>query len=397
MMQIGIVGKTNTGKSSFFSAATLVDVEISNRPFVTIKPNQGIGYVTTKCAHTEFDKGACQPQNSKCINGIREIPITLYDVAGLVPDAWQGKGLGNRFLGDIMQARALIHVLDVSGRTDAEGNPTKGRNPQLDVEFLEKEISYWIRGILMEGWQKLSKQAAMDSKGPAAALAKQLSGLGISEENAKDVLKQGTFSERVDNWSEDEILRFSEEIRKKSKPMLIAANKIDLPESKENYEKLCAQFPEKKIVPCCAEAELALRRAARSGAIEYVPGAKEFKIVKEMDEKQKKALEFIQKNILDVWGGTGVQQAINETAFNLLELMVVYPVEDQHKMISGKGHYLPDAYLLKKGATALELAGEIHSDFIKRFVAAVDCRSGMKLGKEHALKNNDIVKIQLSH
>ena len=278
MMQIGIVGKTNTGKSSFFSAATLVDVEISNRPFVTIKPNQGIGYVTTKCAHTEFDKGACQPQNSKCINGIREIPITLYDVAGLVPDAWQGKGLGNRFLGDIMQARALIHVLDVSGRTDAEGNPTKGRNPQLDVEFLEKEISYWIRGILMEGWQKLSKQAAMDSKGPAAALAKQLSGLGISEENAKDVLKQGTFSERVDNWSEDEILRFSEEIRKKSKPMLIAANKIDLPESKENYEKLCAQFPEKKIVPCCAEAELALRRAARSGAIEYVPRPKEFKM-----------------------------------------------------------------------------------------------------------------------
>jgi len=394
-MQVGICGKTNTGKSTFFSAASLVDAEIGNRPFVTIKPNQGTGYVTVKCVHQEFGK-KCQPQNSKCEAGFREIPVTLLDVAGLIEGAWQGKGLGNQFMNDLMQASALIHVLDCSGTTDAEGNATKGHNPAEDVRFLEKEVDYWVKGILQRNWDKISKTADASGK-PWEGIAKQLSGLGMNEEQVRNVFEREGFGEKPSEWNEEELLRFASAIRQKSKPMLIACNKMDLPEAKENFEALKKEFPEKIFVPCCAEAELALRKAAKAGLIEYVPGSGEFRELKEMPEKQKKALDFIREQVLSVFGSTGVQEAINKTAFGLLKLIVVYPVEDANKLSSGKGHVLPDAYLLKEGSTAIDLAAAIHTDFVQRFVAAIDCRTKQKLGKEHSLKNNDVVKVQLSH
>ncbi len=395
-MQIGVVGKTNTGKSTFFSGATLVDAEISNRVFTTIKPNQGAAYVTTKCIHSEKGK-ACQPVNSKCENSIRMIPVQLLDVAGLIKDAHKGRGLGNQFLNDLMQAKGLIHVVDISGKTDAEGNPVTQHDPAEDIKFLEKEIDYWIKGILTKNWVKIAKTATATKK-VVESLGKNLSGLGISEDDVKEVIEKKSFSEKPDEWSEEEILRFSEEIRRKSKPMLIAANKIDVEGAKENYERITKEFSNYIIVPCCAEAELALRKAAKAGIIEYVPGSSEFKILKEdIPEKQKKALEFVRERVLSVWGSTGIQEAINKTAFELLNLIVVYPVEDQNKWTSGKGHFLPDAHLLPKGSNAYGLAVKIHSGFGERFVAAIDCRTGMRLGKEHELKNNDVIKIQLSH
>ncbi len=398
MVQIGIVGKPNSGKTTFFCAATLVSAEISNRPFVTIKPNQGTGYVTSACVHTERF-AQCNPINSKCINGTRLIPATMLDVAGLVPDAWQGRGLGNQFMNDLMQAKALIHVLDASGSTDAEGNIVErgSYNPADDVRFLEREIACWIRGILMKNWAKISKQAALDEKGPAPALAKQLSGLGISEDDVKAVLKHGKFSERPDEWGEDELLRFSAEVRDASKPMLIAANKIDVQGAEENYKMLKNEFPDYKIVPCCSEAELALRKAERSGVISYLPGARDFEIKGNVSAEQKKALEFIRTNVLARFGSTGIQQAVNKTAFELLDLIVVYPVQDAAKWSSGKGDVLPDAYLLKRGSTAFDLARTIHTDFTERFVAAIDCRAGQKIGKDSALEHSQVVKVQLAH
>ncbi len=397
-MQMGIVGKTNTGKSTFFSAATLVDAEIGNRAFVTIKPNQGTGYVTSKCPHSEkFEK--CDPVNSRCVNGVRLIPVSMLDVAGLIPGAHEGKGLGNRFMNDLMQAKALIHVLDVSGTTDAEGNPARRGDYDIaqDVRFLEEETAWWIKGILEKNWNKVSKQAALDEKGPSAGLAAQLSGLGIGEEDVVSVLKRGGFSDRPDEWGSEEMLRFAGEVRGKGKPVLIAANKIDKEGGKENFDRLVKEFPGHIFVACCAEAELALRRADRAGAIKYVPGKKDFEITGNLGEKQKKGLDFIRENILNVYGGTGVQEAINKTAFDLLGQIVVYPVQDANKWVSGKGNVLPDAYLVRKGSTAIDLAGAVHTDFVKRFIAAVDCRTGQKIGKEHELKDKDVVKIQLSN
>lgn len=395
-MLIGIIGKPNSGKSTFFSAATLVDAEIGNRPFVTIKPNQGTGYVTQKCVHLELGK-ECQPMNSKCEKGIRLIPIQMLDVAGLIEGAWKGRGLGNQFLNDLMQAKALVHVLDCAGATDAEGNVCEAgkHDPAEDILFLEKEIAYWICGILEKNWRAISKKADAEKK-PAESIAKQLSGLGVSEEQVKRVLAKG-FNEKISLWSKEELLRFCEEIRKESKPMIIACNKMDLPHAKENFEMLKKKFPTHRFVACCSEAELALRKAAKEGLIEYIPGNGEFKILKELNEKQKKALNFIKKNILENFGNTGVQQVINETVFELLKLVVVYPVQDQNKWIDGKGHVLPDAFLVKKGTTPKQLAGIIHTDFLKRYIGAIDCRSKQKLSENYEIKNNDVIKILLKN
>ncbi|MEW6294823.1 MAG: redox-regulated ATPase YchF [Candidatus Diapherotrites archaeon] len=397
LMQIGCVGKPSSGKSTFFSAATLVDVEISMRPFTTIKANTGTAYVNTKCPHLDLGK-QCNPINSKCVNGTRLIPIQLLDVAGLIEGSWQGKGMGNSFMSDLMQAQGLIHVLDIAGVTDSIGNPCQrgSHDPAQDIKFLEKEIAHWIKGILTKNWAKISKQASLDPKGPYEALAKNLTGLGITEEDVKGVIKKEDFNEKPDSWNEEALLEFSEKIREKSKPILIAANKIDVEGAQENFERLKKEFPEKKIVACSAESELALRKAAKADIIEYVPGEKEFKLLKQdIPEKQKHALEFIRTHILEKYGSTGVQEAVNETAFSLLDLIAVYPVQDQHKWTSGTGAVLPDSFLLRKGSNAIDLAGKIHTEFVERFVAAIDCRTGQKIGKEHSLKDGDVVKIML--
>src|SRR3990170_6851112 len=177
---LGVIGKPNTGKSTFFSAATLATVEIANYPFTTIKPNRGVGYVRTPCVHEEFGVND-NPRNSLCNNGVRLIPVELIDVAGLVPGAWEGRGLGNQFLDEIRRADALIHVVDASGGTDCEGRICKlgEHDPLEDVQFLEHEITMWIASILKKDWPKLARTAEAESKDLYGMLEERLSGLAI--------------------------------------------------------------------------------------------------------------------------------------------------------------------------------------------------------------------------
>jgi ribosome-binding ATPase YchF (GTP1/OBG family) len=383
-MKIGVVGKTNVGKSTFFSAATHVDAEISNRIFTTIKPNKGAAYVRTQCPCAELNV-KCNPQNSKCIDGTRLVPIELIDIAGLVPGAHEGKGLGNQFLSDIMEASALIHVVDVSGSTDENGNPVAPgtRNPEDDIEFLEKEIDYWILSII----KKLRLSYRVDAKDIVPVIYKQLSGLNIKEEDVKQAANKTGITQKS---SDDEMLKFISILRKKSKPMVIAANKIDVePLAPHNYEKIKSP----NVIACSAEAELALRRAADNDIIEYVPGAGDFKIIGNIDEKKRHALNFIRK-ILDKYGSTGVQQCIDKAVFSLLNMIIVYPVADAHRYTDKKGNILPDAYLLPKGSTAIDLAYAVHEDIGKKFIAATDCRTGKNIGASHPLQNGDIVSIK---
>ncbi len=114
-MQVGIVGKPNAGKSTFFSAATLTVVPIANYPFTTIKPNRGISYLRTRCVCRELGVQD-RPRNSRCVDGERFIPVELIDCPGLVPGASTGRGLGNQFLDDLRKADALIHVIDARGK-----------------------------------------------------------------------------------------------------------------------------------------------------------------------------------------------------------------------------------------------------------------------------------------
>lgn len=392
---LGIVGKPNTGKSTFFSAATLAPAEIANYPFTTIKPNRGVGYVRTPCVHKEFNVEDT-PVNSLCLDGVRLIPVEFIDCAGLVPGAWQGRGLGNQFLDEIRKADALIHIVDVSGGTDAEGRFCKQgeHDPVEDVKFLEHEITMWMASILKRDWPKLTRTAESEAKDLFSMLEERLSGLAIRRFHIFEaVRKTGLNAEKPTAWSEEDFLRFVDMLRQIAKPMLIAANKIDLPMAEQNLERL------KKlnyiVVPCCAEAELALRRAAEKKLIDYRPGDCNFKIAdaKSLTASQIKALENIREKILLKYGSTGVQEAINMAYFKLLNMITVYPVEDLEHLSNHNGRVLPDAYLVPYGTTARQLAYLIHTELGESFIYAVEARERKRVGEDYILKDRDVISI----
>ena len=392
---LGIVGKPNTGKSTFFSAATLAPAEIANYPFTTIKPNRGIGYVRTPCVHEEFNVSD-NPANSLCMNGTRLIPIEFIDCAGLVPGAWEGRGLGNQFLDEIRRADVLLHIVDASGGTDCEGRLCKlGENDPLeDVKFLEHEITMWMANILRKDWPKIARTAETESKDLATMLEERLSGLGIKRMHILEALRNsGLNADKATFWSEDDYLKFMNRLRQIAKPILIVANKMDLPTSEANFERL--KKSNRLVIPVCAEAELALRRAAEKQFIDYVPGDCNFKIntPEKLSESQVKALEIIREKILLASGSTGVQEAINTAFFKLLNMITVYPVEDLERLSDHMGRVLPDAYLVPYGTTARQLAYIIHTELGEGFIYAVEAREKKRLGEDYTLRDRDVVSI----
>ncbi len=392
-MLIGIVGKPNVGKSTFFKSATLAEVAIASYPFTTIKANEGVGFVKVKCPEQELKK-KCNPNHGFCINSWRFIPVKLLDVAGLVPGAHQGKGLGNKFLDDLRQADVLIQVIDVSGTTDEEGKPTKDYDPSKDVKFLQEEIDRWFYGIIGQDWKMLVRKIQITETKPIEELANKFSGLKINEDMIKDAIKNCALKENFTSWNDEQLFSFVQELRKLSKPIIIAANKCDMPQAKENLKKLKEEFPEMIIVPCSAESELALREAARDNQIEYIPGDSEFIMYNnKLNEKQKQALDFIKNKILDFYGSTGVQDCLNAAVFKLLKYFVVYPVENENHFSDAKGNVLPDAFLMPPDSTALDLAYAIHTDIGNNFIAAIDARTHKRLAKDYKLNNGDIIRI----
>ena len=394
-MMVGIVGKPNVGKSTFFSAATLAAVEIASYPFTTIKPNRGIGYIKIQCVCREFNVKD-NPVNSTCIDGIRFIPVELIDCAGLVPDAWQGRGLGNQFLDEIRRADALIHVVDASGSTDIEGRVVRPgtHDPLEDVKFLERELTMWFAQILKRDWPRVARTVESGMADLSSLLEERLSGLAIKRWHIVEALKAaGLSDEKPTKWSEEDFLKFIGLLRKISKPMLIAANKMDLPNAEENLKRL--KEAGYLVVPCCAEAELALRRAAEKRLIEYIPGDPDFKIKdpSRMTGKQIDALKAIREKVLDKHGSTGVQDAINAAFRILLNMVVVYPVVDPEKLTDHYGRVLPEARLVPKGTTARELAYIIHTELGESFIYAVDARTKRRLGEDYQLKDGDVISI----
>ena len=392
---VGIVGKPNTGKSTFFSAVTLVPVEIASYPFTTIKPNRGIGYLRTPCVCKEFNVKD-NPKNSICLDGIRLVPVELIDCAGLVPGAWQGRGLGNQFLDEIRKADALIHIVDAAGATDSEGKMCKlgSHDPAEDVKFLETEMTMWLAQILKRDWPKMARTAESGAEDIVSLLETRLSGLAIRRAHINEALRKTNLNvEKPTLWSDDDLIRFLDVLRSISKPMLIAANKIDLPTAEENAERL--KELGYMVIPCCAEAELALRRAAEKSLIDYRPGDCNFTIKKpeELTETQGKALKVIQERILQKFGSSGVQEAINMAFFKLLNMIVVYPVEDLEHLSDHNGRVLPDAYIVPYGTTARQLAYIIHTELGESFIHAIEAHEKKRIGENYVLKDRDVISI----
>jgi hypothetical protein len=392
---LGVIGKPNTGKSTFFSAATLVAAEIANYPFTTIKPNRGVGYVRTKCVHEEF-KVKDNPRNSLCLEGTRLVPVELIDIAGIVPGAWEGRGLGNQFLDEIRRADALIHVVDASGGTDCEGKTCKlgEHDPMEDVKFLEREITMWMVTILKKDWSKIARTAEADKKGIANHLEDRLTGLGIKRQCINEAVRRANLNlDKPASWTDEDFYRFVDNLRRISKPLLIVANKIDLPTSQANVERM--KKLDYIVIPCSAEAELVLRRAAEKQLIDYKPGDKDFKITQpeKLSTGQTKALEQVKEKILKNNGSTGVQEAINTAYFKLLDMITIYPVEDLEHLADHNGRVLPDAYLVPKGTTARLFAYIIHSELGESFLYAIDARDKRRNGEDAVLKDRDVISI----
>ncbi|MBI2042761.1 redox-regulated ATPase YchF [Candidatus Pacearchaeota archaeon] len=391
-MLIGLVGKPSVGKSTFFKAATLADVEIASYPFTTIKPNHGIGYVKIDCIDREF-KTQCNPNHGFCLNGKRFVPVELMDVAGLVPGASEGKGLGNKFLDDLRQADVFIQIVDLSGKTDENGKETENYDVTKDIVFLEDELNKWFFNIMNKMWKSFARKTEMEGLDFTEAVAKQFSGLKVNEEQVKKVLLKLNFAEKPSAWNEKQLMKFISSLREESKPMIIAANKIDAEKGDENYKKIKQKFPDLMIIPCSADMELALREAAKANLIDYIPGEKDFTIKGKLNSRQKEALEKIKKKILEKYEfGTGIQEVLNKAVFELLGYVAIFPASAT-KLSDSKGNILPDCFLLPPNSTALDFAYFLHTDFGKNFIKAIDAKTKRALGKDYKLKNRDALEI----
>jgi ribosome-binding ATPase YchF (GTP1/OBG family) len=392
---VGLVGKANVGKSTFFAAATMKAVDIAGFPFTTIEANKGVAYLRSLCVCSDLGV-TDNPVNSACINGVRLVPVDLIDCPGLIRGAHKGKGLGNKFLDEVRRADALIVVADAAGATDDNGQPvpTGSHNPVDDVRMLEEEFDLWLTSIVMKDWEKIARTAQSAREEIGRHLEDKLTGLGINRHHiAKAVEGQDLDPFSALSWSTKEISGFVSELRRASKPLIVAANKADKEPAEENLKKL--QDAGYKVIPTCAEAELSLRRANSVGLIQYTPGDNDFVIQEpsKLTQGQGKALELIREKVLGKWGSTGVQEIINSAFFELLNTIPVYPVEDAEKLTDHTGRVLPDCYLVPYGTTSKQFASLIHTELGESFIFAIDARTKKRLGESHILKKDDIIQI----
>jgi len=393
-IKIGLIGKTNTGKTTFFNSSTLSSDEISTYPFTTKKSSTSTGYAITLCVHPEFNV-IDNPNNSRCEDGWRYIPIELIDLPGLIKDAWKGKGLGNQFLSIASQSDALLHVVDASGSIDATGKITEtgSGDPVSDFADIEEELNMWYQKIL-EGNRDRLQKIIKSGDDHVGALTELYQGVGVKRNHVKEALKTSGLEEKdIENYDMQDSKKFASYLRKISKPTLIVANKIDVKGADKNLERLRERYNDMIVIPASADSELTLRRAEQKNLIKYSPGSEKFDILQtnELNQKQKGALDFIQSDIMGEYMRTGVQFAINVTVFKLLKMNSIYPVASPEKLSDKKGRILPDLVLLKDGATVTDLAKEIHSDLTKGLLYAKDLRYNLRVPTNYQLRDRDVI------
>ena len=385
-MKVGLVGKPNAGKSTFFNAVTSAVAQIGDYPFTTIDKNVGIAHVRKPCPSKELGL-IPNPNNSLSEDGIRYIPIEVIDVAGLVPGAHEGKGMGNKFLDDLRQADVLIHVVDSSGKTDLEGNSVELADPLEEISFLENELHHWIANIIIRNWSRSARAVEAGEK-IENFLSERLAGLKISREAVILSLRKSAISKPIMKWDIDDALILARTIQQVSKPIVIAANKADVAseQNKKNLERASA-------ILTSSDFELALKNASKANLIEYSPGSSKFSSdSSNLKDNQINALKLI-SDFLEENGSTGVQECLEKAVLDKLDLIAIYPVEDETHFTDGQQRVLPDAFLLPRGSTALDLAYKVHTDIGDSFIRAIDCNSKRVIGRDHELSDGDIIKI----
>jgi len=388
MLSVALAGKPNAGKSTFYKAATMADVDVGNYPFTTIDPNRGVSHVRTDCPCLERAE-RCGDEH--CHDGKRYVPIELLDVAGLVPGAHEGRGLGNQFLDELSNADVILNVVDAAGATDAEGEPVEvgEHDPVEDVDFIEEEMDLWLASIVERNWETIERGSRSPDFDIDEALADMLTGVGATELDVARTLREIDYPDDPAKWTDEHQEALATDIRQRTKPIVVVANKADIAPA-ENVERLreAADY----LVPATADGELALRNGEEAGIVDYDPGDPDFEIVGDVSDAQQQGLEKI-RDVIDEWGGTGVQEALNTAVYDLLEMITAYPVQNESKWTDGTGNVLPDAHLLRRGSTPKDLAYAVHSDIGDAYLHAVDAKSDMRVSDEHELEEGDVIKI----
>jgi ribosome-binding ATPase YchF (GTP1/OBG family) len=388
MLSVALAGKPNAGKSTFYKAATMADVDVGNYPFTTIDPNRGVSHVRTECPCLERDE-RCGDEH--CHDGKRYVPIELLDVAGLVPGAHEGRGLGNQFLDELSNADVILNVVDASGGTNAEGEPVEvgEHDPIEDVDFVEEEMDLWLASIVERNWESVERQSRSPDFDIDEALAEMLTGVGATEVDVARTLRVLEYPGDPREWTDEHRETLAREIRERTKPIVVVANKADIaPEG--NIERI--QDAAEYVVPTTADSELALRKGAEAGVVDYDPGDDSFDIVGDLSDSQASGLERI-REVVDEWGGTGVQEALDTAVYDLLDHITAYPVQNETKWTDGTGNVLPDAHLLPSGSTPKDLAYDVHSDIGDNYLHAVDAKADRRISDETELEEGAVIKI----
>jgi hypothetical protein len=388
MISIALAGKPNAGKSTFYTAATMAEVDVANYPFTTIDANRGVSHVRTDCPCLELD-ARCGDEN--CHGGKRYVPIELLDVAGLVPGAHEGKGLGNQFLDELTNADAILNVVDAAGETDVEGEPVEvgDHDPLEDVDFIEEEMDLWLAGIVDRNWESVERKSRSPDFDLDEALSDMLTGFGATQADVTACLRELEYPHDPKLWSDEDREALARLVRERTKPIVVVANKVDLAPP-ENLERLLDL--DKPVIPATAQGELALRRGVDRGAIDYDPGDESFEILADVPAEQRQLLDALRDTMTE-WDGTGVQAALNYAVYDLLDQITAFPVQDAAKWTDGQGNVLPDAHLLPRGSTPVDLAFTIHSDIGEGYLHAVDARSNRDVGDDYELDEGDVIKI----
>jgi len=386
MLSLALAGKPNAGKSTFYTAATRADVDVGNYPFTTIDANRGITHARTRCPCLDRDERC-----GNCADGKRYVPVELVDVAGLVPGAHEGRGLGNQFLDELTNADAILQVVDASGGTDAEGEPVEVGtfDPVEEVDFVEEEMDQWLAGIVDRNWESVERKSRSPDFDIDDALTDLLTGVGATEPEIAASLRSLEYPADPMQWTDEHRETLARDIRARTKPIVLVANKIDVaPEG--TLERL--RETEKPVIACTADGELALRTGAEAGVVDYDPGDETFDVIGDVSDAQRKGLDQI-REVMESYGATGVQAAIDEAVYDLLDHLTAYPVQNESKWTDGTGEMLPDAFLLPRGSTPRDLAFAVHSDIGEGYLHAVDARSNRRIAEDYRLEEGDVIKI----
>ena len=388
MLSLALAGKPNAGKSTFYTAATRADVDVANYPFTTIDANRGVATARTDCPCLELEERC---GNDRCHDGKRYVPLELYDVAGLVPGAHEGRGLGNQFLDELTNADAILHVIDASGGTDAEGEPVEpgSHDPVDDVEFIEQEMTQWLAGIIDRNWEAVERKSRSPEFDINDALTELLTGFGATTADVAACLRDLDYPDDPMQWGDEETEALAAAVRARTKPIILVANKVDIADG-DTLDRLTDAAD--IVIPATADGELALRRAVEAGVVDYDPGDDDFEIVGDISDQQAAGLEQI-RDVMAEHGGTGVQAALNAAVYDLLDHVTAYPVENETKWVDRQGNVLPDAFLLPDGSTPTDLAAKIHSDIAEGYLHAVNGKTDRRISDDYELDDGDVIKI----